>query len=97
MIKNYLAEGEYHQYLSLGRDIAGRRQMLVHGLEWQAEHAKTHLESPADTLRMRAMIDELETVEKQLEAVLAKLNTAANEAGLNTLTRTALAQPVTKV
>lgn len=61
-MKNHLAEGEYHQYLSLGQDLAGRRQMLVHGLEWHAEHAKTHLETPADISRMRAMLDELETI-----------------------------------
>lgn len=92
-MKDYLAEGVYHQYLSMGRDIAGRRQMLTSGLEWHAEHAKTHIESQADTQRMRAMLDELETVEKQLDAVLKKLNEAANLAGLKTLTRTGLTMP----
>jgi len=95
-MKDYLAEGEYHRYLSMGRDIAGRRQMLAGGLEWHAEHAKTHIESPADTQRMRAMLDELETVEKQLDAALKKLNEAANLAGLKTLTRTGLTLPKTE-
>lgn len=89
-MKDYFAEGEYHQYLSQGRDLAARRQMLVHGLEWHAEHAKTHIESPADTERMRAMLDELETVERQLDAALARLNDAANRAGLKACSRTGL-------
>ncbi len=95
-MKDYFAEGEYHQYLSQGRDIAGRRQMLVHGLEWHAEHAKMHIESPADTERMRTMLDELEVVERQLDAALAKLNDAANRSGLKVRNRTYLTLPKTE-
>jgi len=95
-MQDFEAEGRYHQYTRQGRAAATRHAILLGNVAWHAEHARTHPESPSDTARMRAMLDEIDTLERQVEACLKQANAAADLAGLAGLTRMALFLPERK-
>ena len=89
-MKNYEAEGEFHRYKSQGRDMAIKRDVLLGNIAWHTDHAKTHPESHADTDKLGAMLAQITTLEKQIDACLNRANEAATLAGWATITRSAL-------
>lgn len=92
-MKNYEAEGDFHKYNGQARDMATRRALLLGNVGWHTEYARTHPEDSADIAKLRAMLDEIETLERQIDAALDRANQAAALAGWSCITRTHLFLP----
>lgn len=95
-MKNYEAEGDFHKYNSRARDMTLQRNQLLGNITWHAEYARTHPESTADVAKMRIMLAEIETLERQIEATLVQVNQSAALAGWSTITRSHLFLPDVK-
>lgn len=91
-MKDHAAEGRYHEYQGKARDAANALDVLLGGIAWHAEHARTHPDTPADFARLATLFDEAQKLDARVTAYLDEANRAAAMAGYPCLTRTHLRQ-----
>ncbi len=92
-MKDYAAEGRFHEYQGKARAAANTLDLLLGSLSWHADHARTHPDNLADFDRLADMLQEARLAESQMIAYLDEANRAALMAGLSCLTRSHLRQP----
>ena len=92
-MNDFEAEGRYLQHTRAARHAMALRQSLLANMAWHAQHAQKLVDAPADTPKLQALLDEVATLERQIDAHLQEANRAAALAGKATLGRTHLVQP----
>ena len=91
-MNDFEAEGRHLQHSQAARHAMTLRQSLLANMAWHAGHAQKHVSEHADAPKLQAMLDELATLERQIDAHLQEANRAAALAGKSSLTRTHLVQ-----
>lgn len=91
-MNDFEAEGRYLQHSKAARHAMALRQSLLGNMAWHAQHAQRVVEEPADAPKLQALLDEVRTLERQIDAHLQEANRAAALAGKPTLGRGHLVQ-----
>lgn len=91
---NYQALGEYHAYKKQAEDAAMARFALLHNLSTKARNMSESPAKPVDFSEIRAEIDQIESVDKEMHAAINRANDASALCGEKTISPASFAKAV---
>ena len=78
---NYAAKGEYHAMKEQARDAGNRRFALAHNLSGDLMRYAEGAHNAKTVAEFRAVLEEIETADRELVAAVERMNQAADLCG----------------